>query len=87
MLGFEQLADEAATISEHGDAPAAIERAGSTLRALWIVDVPSRGGGRAREERAVVCTTHLCRADRTPCTRSTLLERSHLGLESDRSLR
>lgn len=42
VLGFEQLADEAATISEHGDAPAVIERQGSTLRALWIVDVPSR---------------------------------------------
>jgi hypothetical protein len=42
VLGFEQLADEVATISEHGDAPAVIEREGSTLRALWIVDVPSR---------------------------------------------
>lgn len=42
VLGFEELADEAATISEHGDAPAVVEHAGSALRAVWIVDVASR---------------------------------------------
>jgi len=42
LLGFEQLLDEGATITEHGDAPAVVERDISPLRALWIVDVPSR---------------------------------------------
>jgi hypothetical protein len=42
VLGFELLADEAATISEVGDAPAVIERESSAIRAVWIVDVPSR---------------------------------------------
>jgi hypothetical protein len=42
VLGSEQLLDEGATITEHGDAPAVVERDVSPLRALWIVDVPSR---------------------------------------------
>lgn len=42
VLVFEQLADEAATITEDGDAPAVVTRDRSALRALWIVDVPSR---------------------------------------------
>lgn len=42
VLGFEELADEGAFISEHGDAPAVIDRERSALRAVWIVDVPSR---------------------------------------------
>jgi hypothetical protein len=42
VLGSEQLLDEGATITEHGDAPAVVERDTSALRAVWIVDVPSR---------------------------------------------
>jgi hypothetical protein len=42
VLGSERLLDEGATISEHGDAPAVVEREVSPLRAVWIVDVPSR---------------------------------------------
>jgi hypothetical protein len=42
VLGSEQLLDEGATITEHGDAPAVVERDLSSLRAVWIVDVPSR---------------------------------------------
>jgi len=34
--------DEAATLSAHGDAPPVVTREGSALRALWILDVPSR---------------------------------------------
>jgi hypothetical protein len=34
--------DEAATLSSHGDAPPVVTREGSALRALWILDVPSR---------------------------------------------
>jgi hypothetical protein len=42
VLGSEQLLDEGATISEHGDAPAVVARDVSALRAIWIVDMPSR---------------------------------------------
>lgn len=42
VLVHEELADEGATIVEEGDAPAVVEHARSALRALWIVDVPSR---------------------------------------------
>lgn len=42
VLGSEQLLEEGATITEEGDAPAVVERDVSPLRALWIVDVPSR---------------------------------------------
>jgi hypothetical protein len=34
--------DEAATLSSHGDAPPVVTRDGSALRAVWILDVPSR---------------------------------------------
>jgi hypothetical protein len=34
--------DEAATLSSHGDAPPVVTREGSALRAVWILDVPSR---------------------------------------------
>jgi hypothetical protein len=52
VLGFEELGDEAATISEHGDAPAVVEHEGSALRALWIVDVPSREAAVELAEKA-----------------------------------
>ncbi|MBA3538222.1 MAG: hypothetical protein H0T79_01215 [Deltaproteobacteria bacterium] len=42
VLVFEKLADEGATITEVGDAPAVVEHERSALRALWIVDVASR---------------------------------------------
>ena len=42
VLGAEQLLDEGATISEHGESSAVVARDVSTLRALWIVDMPSR---------------------------------------------
>lgn len=42
VLDFEELADEGATITEVGDAPAVVERGCSALRAVWIVDVASR---------------------------------------------
>jgi hypothetical protein len=43
VLGAERLdPDEVATISATGDEPAVVERAGSTLRALWRLEVPSR---------------------------------------------
>ena len=42
VLGFEHLTDEGATISEIGDTPAVVAREVSALRALWIVDVPTR---------------------------------------------
>ncbi len=42
VLGTEQLLDEGATISEDGDSPAVLARDVSALRALWIVDLPSR---------------------------------------------
>ncbi len=43
VLGTERLdTDEVATISAHGDEPAIVERAGSLLRAVWILDVASR---------------------------------------------
>jgi hypothetical protein len=42
VLGSEQLLDEGATISQHGDSPAVVAREVSALRALWIVDMPSR---------------------------------------------
>jgi|GEM_PF-1676844 len=42
VLGSEQLLDEGATISEQGESPAVVARDVSALRAIWIVDVPSR---------------------------------------------
>jgi hypothetical protein len=42
VLGSEQLLDEGATISQHGGSPAVVARDVSALRALWIVDMPSR---------------------------------------------
>lgn len=42
LLGSEQLLDEGATITEQGEARAVVERDVSSVRALWIVDVPSR---------------------------------------------
>jgi hypothetical protein len=43
VLGAERLdPTEVATISETGDEPAVIERTGSLLRAVWILDVASR---------------------------------------------
>lgn len=42
VVGFERLDPEVATISASGDEPATVERAGSLLRALWILDVASR---------------------------------------------
>lgn len=43
LLGAERLdPDEVATISAAGDEPAVVERSGSTLRALWLLDVASR---------------------------------------------
>ena len=43
VLGAERLdAAEVATISASGDEPPVVERAGSLLRALWILDVASR---------------------------------------------
>lgn len=43
VIGHERLdATEVATISAHGDEPAIVERAGSSLRAVWILDVASR---------------------------------------------
>jgi hypothetical protein len=34
--------EEVATLSAHGDAPAVVTREGSALRAVWILDAPSR---------------------------------------------
>jgi hypothetical protein len=42
VLGSEQLLDEGATISEHDDSAAVVARDVSALRAIWIVDMPSR---------------------------------------------
>src|SRR3954465_2348638 len=42
VLGSERLLDEGATISEHGEAAAVVARDVSALRAIWIVDMPSR---------------------------------------------
>jgi hypothetical protein len=43
VLGSERLdPSEAATLSASGDEPAIVERAGSLLRAVWILDVASR---------------------------------------------
>jgi len=42
VLGSEQLLDEGATISEHGESAAVVAREVSALRAIWIVDMPSR---------------------------------------------
>ena len=42
VLGAEQLLDEGATISEEGESPAVVARDLSALRAIWIVDMPSR---------------------------------------------
>ena len=43
VLGSEQLLDEGATISEYGESPAVVTREVSALRAIWIIDMPSRG--------------------------------------------
>jgi hypothetical protein len=45
VLGSEQLLDEGATISEHDDSAAVVARDVSALRAIWIVDMPSRVAG------------------------------------------
>ncbi|MEO7733403.1 MAG: YciI family protein [Kofleriaceae bacterium] len=46
VLGAERLdAAEVATISARGDEAPVVERAGSLLRALWILDVASRAAG------------------------------------------
>lgn len=42
VLGAERLLDEGATISERGESPAVVTREVSALRAIWIVDMPSR---------------------------------------------
>jgi hypothetical protein len=42
VLGSERLLDEGATISEVGESAAVVARDVSALRALWIVDLPSR---------------------------------------------
>src|SRR6266498_3046755 len=46
VLGAEQLLDEGATVSEHAEPPApaatVVERDTSALRAIWIVNMPSR---------------------------------------------
>ncbi|HEY4102415.1 MAG TPA: YciI family protein [Polyangiaceae bacterium] len=42
VLGSERLLDEGATISEHGESPAVVVRDISALRAIWLVDMPSR---------------------------------------------
>ena len=42
VLGSERLSDEGATLSEHGDSPAVVAADVSGLRAIWIVDMPSR---------------------------------------------
>jgi len=42
VLGSERLLDEGATISEHADSAAVVAGEVSALRALWIVDMPSR---------------------------------------------
>jgi hypothetical protein len=42
VLGSEHLLDEGATISEHGESPAVVAPDVSRLRAIWIVDLPSR---------------------------------------------
>jgi hypothetical protein len=42
VLGSEQLLDEGATISEHGESPPVVARDVSALRAIWIVDMLSR---------------------------------------------
>jgi hypothetical protein len=42
VLGSEQLLDEGATISQRGESPAVAGRDLSALRAIWIVDMPSR---------------------------------------------
>jgi hypothetical protein len=52
VLGSEQLLDEGATISEHGGAPAVLAHEVSALRAVWVVDVPSRAAAAQLAERA-----------------------------------
>jgi hypothetical protein len=42
VLGSAQLLDEGATLTEHGESPAEVGREVSGLRAIWIVDMPSR---------------------------------------------
>ncbi len=42
VRGFEHLADEGAVMTRAADASETVVRGGSSLRALWIVDMPSR---------------------------------------------
>ena len=42
VLGAEELLEEGATISEQGESPAVVAHDISALRAIWIVDMPSR---------------------------------------------
>jgi len=43
VLGAEQLLAEGAIVSEHGDSPAVVAPEISSLRAIWLIDMPSRG--------------------------------------------
>ncbi|MGE0403974.1 MAG: YciI family protein [Kofleriaceae bacterium] len=52
VLGHEQLLDEGATISEHGDAPAEVVHEVSSLAAVWIIDMPSRAAAVEVAKRA-----------------------------------
>jgi hypothetical protein len=52
VLGSEHLLEEGATISEHGESPAVVARAVSALRAIWILDMPSRAAAVELAERA-----------------------------------
>jgi hypothetical protein len=52
LLGSEQLLDEGATISEQGESPAVVARDVSALRAIWIVDMPSRAAAVALAKNA-----------------------------------
>ena len=42
VLGGEELADQGATITEVGEAPAVVDDACSNVRAVWTIDVASR---------------------------------------------
>jgi len=71
VLGFEELADEGATITEIGDAPAVVEHVRSALRAVWIVDVASRAAavGSKCANPTVSRTLHPLRRASTPSSR------------------
>lgn len=58
VLGFEELADEGATLTEIGDAPAVVAHERSALRAVWLLDVASRAA-------AVELATHAPGDDAT----------------------